>query len=247
MHKAFYLALLLAVLACVYARKACAFHLREYSKLPRWKHVPDDFHHGGQRGNAWFQDNFEPAIRCIDDKRLGNWGDGGKYVCDPDCLLQNNNCTIWSVGSNNQFDFEDAMHPYGCSMHTFDHTNSGSAAPKYLTYHRIGLGPRSVGDIKTLMDMYKLTGSLHKIDVLKVDCEGCEYAAFLDPETLLFLSHHVLQLLVEIHFTSAPETEALAEALTGAGFRTFSKEPNIKWSDGSCIEYALLNVNLMLQ
>jgi hypothetical protein len=86
----------------------------------------------------------------------------------------------------------------------------------------------------------------------------------MDPATLLFISQNVVQIQVEIHFKGQVETEALARAFTDAGFRAFSKlfvrlcfsivsysyltgkEPNIKFSDGSCIEYSLLNTKLIL-
>ena len=249
--RAVLLLLLLACAAsCASARGlrsyGCALHdkLREYARNSRFHEVPNDFHHGGETGRVFFQLNWEPSIRCIADKRVGVFGDGGKWICDPDCLLVARNCTVFSIGSNNQWDFENAMEPYGCRIHTFDHTVAAPATPAHVTFHPYGAAGQSAGpSLKSLPDMYALAGVTGRIDVLKIDCEGCEYAVFRDPATLAFIKRHVKQILVEIHFTTTAATEALAQALTDAGFRAFSKEPNIQYSDGSCIEYALLNIH----
>ena len=63
----------------------CELHsmLGEYVRTERFREKADDFGFGGGSGRAWFQNNWEPSIRCIADKRMGNHGDGGKWVCDP--------------------------------------------------------------------------------------------------------------------------------------------------------------------
>jgi len=70
------------------------------------------------------QRNWEPQLRCVGDQRLGNVGDGGKWVCDPDCLLEKGKCLLYSFGSNNDFSFETSMKGYGCETHVFDHTGA---------------------------------------------------------------------------------------------------------------------------
>ena len=52
---------------------------------------PNDYHHGGKFAGEWFQNNAEPSIRCLTDERVGPWGDGGKWICQPSCLLSKNN------------------------------------------------------------------------------------------------------------------------------------------------------------
>ena len=79
-----------------------------HTRSARFHVVPNDFRNGGKDARTWFQNNWYPAVRCLDDKRLGAVGDGGKWVCDPDCLLKRSNCLVFSVGSKNQFDFEEA-------------------------------------------------------------------------------------------------------------------------------------------
>ena len=193
-------------------------------------------------GREWFQIHWEPTVRCASDERVGRAGDGGKWVCDPMCTLAQHNCTVMSVGSNNDFSFETALDPRHCSVHTFDHTVASPTPPASVTFHSLGVASAPAGSLRTLAQLYEATGWTQDIDILKMDCEGCEYGVFSHQETLEFLAKRVRQLLLEVHYTNAEATARLAQNLWNAGFRTFSKEPNIQYSDGSCVEYALLKV-----
>ena len=92
---------------------------------------PKDYHHGvGDRGGKqWFQNNFEPSIRCPLDERIGCAGDGGKWICDPHQLIPKNSCKIVSIGGANNWEFEVAMREFGCSTHTFDHSIGDARRP----------------------------------------------------------------------------------------------------------------------
>lgn len=215
----------------------------EYARAKQMLSKPSDVNNGGTQGREWMQRNWEPSFRCVADKRMGVPGDGGKWVCDPDCLLAVNDCTVFSVGSNNQFDFEQSLDPYGCDVHIFDHTVANPRMPPHVawTFHRFGAATASGGNMLSLQGM-AARSNVSYIDVLKIDCEGCEYTVLRDPATLHFLREHVKQILVEVHFTNAADTADLATKLAFAGFRVFSKEPNIQFSDGGCLEYSLLNL-----
>jgi hypothetical protein len=156
------------------------------------------------------------------------------------------NCTIFSVGSANAFDFESALEPFGCRIYTFDHTVAQPTPPAHVTFLKNGLAgeAQANGNLITLKSAYEKTGASGIIDVLKIDCEGCEFQVFRDPGTLAFLRRHVKQILLEVHFQNEQDTIALATNLRDAGFKTFSKEPNIQYSDGSCVEFSMLNVLL---
>jgi hypothetical protein len=180
---------------------------------------------------------------------VGRYGDGGKWVCDPDCLLTARECTVFSVGSNNDFSFEEAMAVYGCRMHTFDHTVARPMPPAFVTFHSVGLAGVNGSDGNVLLTLRGAAARANLdastvIDVLKIDCEGCEFDVFGDAETLSFLKSNVKQILIEVHYRTESQMVRLAENLRDAGFKTFSKEPNIQWSDGSCVEYGLINVHL---
>lgn len=55
-------------------------------------------------------DLFNPFVNCSSGKleRLGSDGDGGKFVC-MDNYLQEEGCIVYSLGSNGQYDFEEAV------------------------------------------------------------------------------------------------------------------------------------------
>jgi len=214
---------------------------------------------------AWFTVNWEPAMRCAGDRRLGPNGDGGKWVCDPDCLLKKGQCvafrcasraetpSLWadghrSIGSKNQFGFENSLAPFGCTVHTFDHTVTNPTPPAHVSFYKYGLdGPGgSDPQLKSLLELRDLTG-VTKIDLLKVDCEGCEFEALGAPEVLEFLANNVRQILIEVHWARGQRDAVerlvlLAERLRAAGFLTFSKEPNILARAGENIEYSLVRL-----
>lgn len=57
--------------------------------------------------------------------RLGEGGDGGKFVCDPDAIVRAGpSCLVVSIGSNGDPSFERAVYDLNpeCTIHTYDHT-----------------------------------------------------------------------------------------------------------------------------
>ena len=56
-------------------------------------------------------------------------------------MLRRGRCVVLSIGSNNEFSFEQAVvEKYGCDVHTFDHTVNSPNAPNGVTFHPYGLG-----------------------------------------------------------------------------------------------------------
>jgi hypothetical protein len=57
----------------------------------------------------------------------------------------NDNCLVYSIGSNNQIDFEIAVTKHlGCEIHTFDPTlNKPFIGDAYSSFHPWGLGKDS--------------------------------------------------------------------------------------------------------
>lgn len=215
----------------------------------RLLHAPDDFSHGGDTGGAWFQQNWEPHLSCAQERRVGKFGDGGKWICSPECMLRRCGCRAISIGSNNEFSFESALvGEYGCSVHTFDHTVNGSTAPHGVTFHRKGLGvtQRRVADLAPLRDLFATAG-FEWVEVLKVDVDGAEFEAFADADNLDFMAQRAAQLLLEVHWDpqgeDAQRLANLARSLTDAGFYAFHKEPNIQneWNGHIAVEYSFLN------
>lgn len=191
-------------------------------------------------GRMFFQENWEPTMSCSFAQRVGPMGDGGKWVCNPHVIQ--NPCTVFSIGSNNDFSFESAIHELlpQCAIYTFDHTTDGSNHPPYVQFIRRGLGSADNGDgIITLAQMMRLVNHTTSIDILKIDCEGCEYSTYEQ-----FLTLDVRQILMEIHFTDPRTSHSMFKDLTSNGYVIVHKEPNTLGCSGDCVEYVFAKMQL---
>jgi len=201
----------------------------------------------GGPGKVFFQNNWEPTWSCAFEQRIGSTGDGGKWLCDPHLIAAGVNCTVFSIGSQNDWSFETAVHTLApqCDIHTFDHTikNSVRNKPAHVNFHAQGLGPHKAGDVHPMHSLMALAGAFGKtIDVLKIDCEGCEYQVYKD-----ITKPFVRQIVMEIHMggnTAAHRVNAIFQHMHDAGYVIFHKEPNTIGCGGDCIEYSFLRLDL---
>lgn len=58
---------------------------------------------------CWFQNHFEPDFACRHERRIGKRGDGGKWTCDPHLIQEQKRCLVYSIGSNGDPTFEQAV------------------------------------------------------------------------------------------------------------------------------------------
>lgn len=164
-------------------------------------------------------------MQCSHLKRLGGAGDGGKYACmDP----LGEQLKVLSVGSKGDFTFENDImaHFPRASITTMDGMVSASVA---------ALAPPGVKFVRSNFD--HKTNVAGPLDILKIDCEGCELYSLLP-----FLKRTcVNQILIETHACLQPlaRHHQLMVKLNHS-FGVFAKEPNIEYSDGSCVEFGLL-------
>ena len=83
--------------------------------------------------------NWFESISCpLNQFRLAQ-NDGGKVICDP-YRLEGEDCLVYSIGSNGDFQFEEAIKKINprCEIHTFDHTWTPDGREKGLTtYHQV--------------------------------------------------------------------------------------------------------------
>jgi len=223
----------------------------------------------------YFQENWEPDFSCFNEKPLGNMGDGHKWVCDPhrvEALAaeakttkgNDDDCLVYSVGSNGQFDFETDVQANmpSCEIHVFDFADfSGKIPPNLnLSYHVWGLKPsyktelrNSVhfkyanhalweggtkgGIFKTIQETVTQLGHEgRKIDIFKIDCEGCEYYSYKD-----WLQVDLRQILIEVHMTPDVTDSFFAE-IHDANYAMFHKEPNIQYGGGKCVEFSFIKL-----
>jgi len=192
-----------------------------------------------QIGKRFFQRNWEPSYSCMVRMRMGSPGDGGKWICDPHHVLAGPNCTVYSIGSNGEFGFEEAVHNFNPArvIHTFDPMYPPINKPDFVHFHSWSVGSRDTGSTFTVDTMMRHLG--HKnISVFKIDCEGCELFSLLPPH----LPYGAIQqIAVEVHFNHNPDSiHHFFNSLSSMGYAIFSKEANIEYSDGNAIEYSLV-------
>jgi hypothetical protein len=157
----------------------------------------------------YFVDNYYPLFTCPHQERVGGIGDGPKWVCDPlrlkhvsrqprrfgdgggvgEVALREDKCLIYSIGSNGDFSFEDALvNMLGagtCEIHVFDmsrdYTRPNDATNKDIHFHHWGLsssyssvGKNDKDTFMTLQESLQKLGHVNRtIDIFKIDCETC--------------------------------------------------------------------------
>ena len=136
--------------------------------------------------------------------RIGSSGDGGKEACDLEDLPES--CTVMSIGSNGQFDFEDAiLKDTKCSVHTFDCTiplQESRDGNKRHFYHDLCLGtddvdkPSFVSYASAMAAMQKKK-AFGRVDLLKIDIESFEFDVFAEWDE--FTQQLPEQILLEAH------------------------------------------------
>lgn len=161
----------------------------------------------------WRPDHFA----CTNIKRIGNSGDGGKITC-LDTPSTEKKCLIYSVGSNNDFSFENDIHTIypNCEIHTFDPTVKFPQNPSFVHFHQTFVKKNGQEDIF----------------ILKMDCEGCEYT------DLEYFIHRSNQILLEVHPCITKSTVKDDMLLNKINFShtLFSREHNAFGVRPGCME-----------
>ena len=136
----------------------------------------------------FYQNHYEPDFVCRYERRIGKVGDGGKWICDPHRIAKQKECLVYSVGSNNDFSFEEAVlrdiGPH-CEIHTFDFGDYAAGAERVGTrlhdgvnktavaYHQVGVGLDDPPRFKSLKTIVEELGHVNRtVDIFKIDCEG---------------------------------------------------------------------------
>mmetsp|Transcript_2170 Transcript_2170/g.3655 ORF Transcript_2170/g.3655 Transcript_2170/m.3655 type:complete len:346 (-) Transcript_2170:210-1247(-) len=206
----------------------------------------------------FYQNHYEPDFVCQYERRIGKVGDGGKWICDPHRIAEQEECLVYSVGSNNDFSFEEAVlreiGPH-CEIHTFDFGNYAAGAEKVGTrlhegvnktavvYHQVGVGLDEPPKFKSLKTIVEELGHVNRtVDIFKIDCEGCEWET--SPhwfEAPVFLR----QVQVELHKSDVQATPKFFDLMYEHDYVITHKEPNIAYSGPKnlAIEYAFLKLD----
>ena len=228
------------VAAALLVREVAADDHRSHELDPSYRHkVRHD-------ARAFYQRSWHPEHGCPNMRRVGNTGDGGKVLCDPALLQNRADCLVVSVGSHSDFSFEADVHALAphCHIDTYDGTLKKAQrlkvpAPSFVNFFSLSMDAQSY---------QRYLG--RRVDVLKVDCEGCEFTSLVPwvahvcTESILLELHschkHPLSRVAAVdggryaQGSDAPviaQTSALLKALNGT-HAIYSKEPNLEWSDG---------------
>jgi len=148
---------------------------------------------------------FHKAVNCNFTCVGGDCGyDTSKVLCGIETLRAP--CVVYSVGGNNQWEFELAMlKNTPCDIHTFDCTGNQSRfnvpPSSRLFFHYECLGSLPKENFFTLDQLSAKYG--HKqIDLFKMDIEGYEFDVFDSLLSSAGLMSAPMQILVEVHYRS---------------------------------------------
>ncbi|CAF1358031.1 unnamed protein product [Rotaria sp. Silwood1] len=194
--------------------------------------------------HIFFLSNWEPNFHCSHASRIGNMGDGGKWVCDLYRLKSRRDCLIYSAGSHGTFSFETEIKkvmPH-CEIHTFD-KDFYECPDGICIFHQIMLGDgiKSKGSKSWTMILQELNHTNRQIDIFKIDIEGGEYLFF--PQLFKSTkSSFPRQILVEVHPRNPKIIHSFFELLRKNNYVIFNKEPNLRASS-KAFEYAFLKLN----
>jgi FkbM family methyltransferase len=196
--------------------------------------------------------------------RYGNLRNTGKLLCGLEALPFNENCIVYSLGSDNEFLFEwSILSKTRCTVHTFDCTSS-PPQQKYdrLHFHKICVGensplqhdifpylkenkahPQSSERLFLTFDKILKMQNHKKVHVLKMDIEGAEYSVFTDLLKNISRSDLPYQISFESHWWNRDIYHAilhmsLFSQLWRNGYCLLQYELNE--GDKSCIQWTFM-------
>jgi hypothetical protein len=243
--------------------------MRKHEHLMACRRTVVDAEHQPGKGPAFtgltVYDPFEATYTCHSEYRRGkNFGDGGKFVCgDPEYftsrfIAPETKCLVYSVGSSGDVSFEEeVVRTLGCEVFTFDPTGDSGAYKKNVeavggTFHAIGVSgvPSSMRNLVTcaissllpindIINILDHTG--RHIHILKIDCEDCEWDAFIKLWPQIYAGDiSIGQIQIEMHGVDFSKIATFFDAADKAGYMIFNKESN-PWCDGyKCFEFSLI-------
>lgn len=204
--------------------------------------IQDERNMAKRNSSIFFLTNWEPNFHCSHARRVGNMGDGGKWICDIFRLKDHFDCLVYSVGSNGDFSFEVDLKQImpNCEIHVFDQ-NFYVCPTKICNFHQAKFGDGSHGSKTWEMVLEELNHKNQLIDILKIDIEGSEYDFF--PQIFTSVqSFGPRQILVEVHPNKGKTIHKFFELLRDNNYVIFNKEPNLL-AGADFVEYAFFRLH----
>jgi len=160
---------------------------------------------------------WEPTAACVDPQVLGGAdADGARTLCSFQRAFKDREpCIVYSIGSNGDFAFEDALLALAdrCIVHTMDCTMSGRFTASFEVKPRLWFHPWCLSGVDGLPDArFKSLRGIHdalghswgSLALLKMDVEAYEHAVLESWDATDPLLPE--QLSVEVHCTTEPRS-----------------------------------------
>lgn len=212
---------------------------------------------------SWYQHNWDEEFTCPHERKVGGISDSAKYICDPHRIKHNNDstkernfCLVYSFGRGSpnsrtfDFAFETELMKFiggsgSCEIHFFDQRLSdfGGHEPEGVTLHPWGLegfidSPLSRRNFMTLKEtVHHLGHEGRELDVMRIDCEGCEWHTFRE---WLTSGISARQIVVTLHGSPRNEDD-IFELLESNNYVIFHKEADIRYG-GMFQEYGFIKL-----
>jgi hypothetical protein len=200
-------------------------------------------------GSKWDRFNaMGPVVQCPQGilESFGS-GDGEKRICGN---IKNDDCVVISVGSNNMWDFEEALIAkyLQCRIHTLDcfaiWAKVPAAIQKQVTLHPICLGLQDAviaeREFMTWPSVAARIGLTKPPSALKMDIEGFEWTTIpaiiksnvLVPESFSFELHYKTNVMYKdlvwaTRLRTDPEIGLFMELLYSLGYVLVDRHDNV--------------------
>lgn len=188
-----------------------------------------------------------PEVFCKDLVRLGNVGDGGKWVCNPIHVRNFDACTVYSLGVRNEPSFEEEFARFTHNKCIIRSVDKSDQTPQTLERIKNSNGMFMKGlissEVNKSMNSYNLKSLLEifndgKIDILKIDIEGFEYEIIDE-----LVTTPICQILIEVHGKTPMRTIEFLRKLSQSGYYLFSYE--INGGHTTLSEYSFIHQNCL--
>ncbi len=228
-----------------------------------------------KEASQFYQNHWHADFICPHEERVGYDDVRAKYVCNPRRIgsashdRQNrqgeSECIIYTSTANvNEFSFEKALldvikqgnNHVSCEVHVFSPNKhfDDESLPKGVEFHPWGFGASSNTktdsdevEFKTIHDTLQMLGHCGKaIDILSIDCEGCEFDIyndlFLDSNTAACPKASFMQVLVQVHGAPSDKTNTFFNSFLENNYVVFHKESTSD-SKGNEQDYGFLKLS----
>lgn len=243
--------------------------VRKIRRKQEIQHRHEKKHYSDAR--KFYQRNYPAEFTCPHEERVGGMkGGGGKWLCNPKNIAiasadrtknQGNGCLIYTSSADiNGFQFESSLLEIigqDCEIHVF-HPNDinlnllGGDIPAGLHLHPWGFrSTRANSDDHQLKTVQETVVSLghegHTIDLLSLDCEGCEFDIYQDLVQGGTNSHQeynspvFMQMIIQVH-GAPPVSDDFFREIQNHGYVIYHRSPSAEGT-GKEQDYGFLKLS----